>query len=139
MAWSFRGLAGRMSWRSLLTGLVLALAAFVLGQNLVLLREVRASRLRGAVTNLQGGRTLASIAGVSLSGVLRRLTFQLKRGGRLVVVTIGPACPTCAENQPRYTALAEEIRRRPNWSIIWVSRADLETTARVTPRMPGGA
>jgi peroxiredoxin len=126
--YSISGVMRRFSWGAGLTALVLVLAAFVLVQNITLLREVRMSRLRGAATELRPGRTISKIGGLTLNGEFRKLAFPMERD-RLLVITLSPDCPTCRNNQAAYNALAAEVRKRPAWSVVWISRGSPEQTS----------
>jgi peroxiredoxin len=115
-------------WSRLLTVAITVLAAVVLVQNLSLLRQINVLRLRAAATDLKLGRQVKRIVGLQAGGGLSRIVFPQSQPERMLVLAISAHCQSCKENHPRYKALAAKIRARGNWSVIWVSRSELESS-----------
>lgn len=91
------------------TVLIVGLASIVFVQNISLLKEVRAWRLKSSVTNLQPNRHITDISGVDADGHLRRQVFPLSNKKYVVVITLSTKCKACEDNQNHYNLLAKKV------------------------------
>lgn len=104
------------------------LAVEVLIQNLVLIRQNRDLRVRLRPRLLVTGNTVSDLVAANLDGVLTSVALPSKAPARLLLIAFSPGCAYCQENQSKWAAIAEELRSRGNWSILWISRDSTKAT-----------
>ena len=106
----------------------------VLVEDAVLLRQNQ--RLRAAMTQapqLPVGKQLRDIAAVSLDGHLQQVELPTSDSQRLLIITFSPGCPACRDNMTGWAALTAQLKTRPDWRVLWVSRDPVQlTTERFT-------
>jgi peroxiredoxin len=111
---------------------ILVIAVAVLGQNLFLLRDNRALRQSQDVMNAQAiipaGKILHNLAAVSPDGRLQTIAMPEETAKKILVITFSPGCPYCRASQAAWMDLSKELKKRPEWRVLWVSRDPISNT-----------
>jgi hypothetical protein len=126
------------SWRyagRAVTGLTVALASGLLITNLALWRQNSALR-DGSSFEPKVGQRLTAIAGVDMNGSVKRITFPPHQRQHALLITWSPFCMACNANDNGWVAISNELAKRPDWKVVWVSRDQADDTQRFLDQHP---
>jgi hypothetical protein len=89
----------------------------------------RAIRAQTQPREIQAGWRLEGLAAVDASGALATVKLPSAETERLLIITFSPNCPYSRANTPGYRRLAEALRARGSWRVVWISQ-NLEMATR---------
>jgi peroxiredoxin len=117
----------------ILQGAIFVVAIAVFGQNMLLLRDNRSLRQMvnrvNAETTIPIGKTIRNISGSSIDGKLHTISMPEQPTDKLLIITFSAGCPYCRASQASWMALSKELRERPGWRVLWVSRDPIKNAA----------
>lgn len=118
--------APRRIFATALNTLVWCLSAGVLFQNYSLSRKLELAQKSS--TGVHVGTRLHNISGAGLDGQLRSIAIPETESDHLLILTLSPGCPACESNQANWLLLADELRRRVGWRVLWISRDPIDVS-----------
>jgi peroxiredoxin len=81
------------------------------------------------LTNIQEGKHLSRyLAAATLDSEFRPIRFSDSEANQTLLLTFSPSCPHCKANQPNWSIIADELRHRGGWRVLWVSRDPVDAT-----------
>jgi len=72
------------------------------------------------------GAELKHISGATIDGKVRELTRN--EMSRTLLVTLSPGCGFCADQQVKWSAVAQRVRSTPGWHVLWISGDTSDST-----------
>ena len=105
-------------------GLV-ATTVFLMQEN----RALRATAYGETAPKLVAGAHLPrNLSAPTLEGALRPIDFHSAQGMHTLMITFSPVCPHCRANHRNWKTVAQELRRRKDWRVLWISRDSVQMT-----------
>jgi peroxiredoxin len=114
--------------KALANVLLLALACWVLFNNISLSRQLRMYR-RAQTSNafVARGAQLTHVMGFDLDGHFQNINMQAAASPYKVLITFRPRCPSCISHVDDWHRISADLRRQ-GWQVIWISGADSADT-----------
>lgn len=110
---------------------ILAIAIVVLAQNVFLLKDNRS--LKNSLDNenfpsIPVNKVLRNMSAGTSDGQVRNISMPVGPKEKLLIITFSPGCPICQAAQPAWAQLSKELKERPEWHVLWVSRDPIKNT-----------
>ena len=86
-------------------------------------------RASSQTRQIVAGKYINDLAAVNMKGELARIGLpSSNKGEKLLIITFSPLCSFCRENMPGWLRLADNLRTRDSWRVVWVSRNSEQVT-----------
>jgi len=114
----------------ILNGAIWLLAAALLVENVVLLRQnhkLKTTPPQADVFAVHSDRPLRNISGVGLDGQFHVVPLPTSSAQHLLLFTFAPTCPECQLEEP-FVAPVSSRAKKLGWRTVWISSGGIEDT-----------
>lgn len=117
--------------KSIVNSVILIISIVVLAQNILVVKSNRSLQQSLNSANapiIPTERVLRDISAGSSDGRLQNIPLPSRETEKLLIITFSPGCPICQAAQPEWTQLSKELKGRPEWRVLWISRDPIKNT-----------
>jgi hypothetical protein len=113
-----------------LNSILWCLSPVLLVQNLVLIKQTKDYEAALHPPLIEEGKQLGHFVVFDMAGGRADIRVPVARTDHLLIIAMSPNCPACRASEHAWKALTDELRHRPDWRVVWISRDSIEITKR---------